>query len=190
MILLILSFLLLVIVIIAIVSVNDITMTTIIIIIAVVAVISIWIALHWRHNDHDDFSNHQPHCCLLNLLFRHRSKKTSKLRVTGLCVGNSPWPVNSPHKWPVTRRMFPFDDVIMRFGINNMNAYGYESLWVTDNTNSCWACWCWNLNILGRSTIWLLMHWLRAGTSAAMVLVLQDKNTFLCFLKQIRHIKG
>ena len=24
------------------------------------------------------------------------------------------WPVNSPHKWPVTRKMFPFDDVIMR----------------------------------------------------------------------------
>ena len=24
-------------------------------------------------------------------------------------------PVNSPHKWPVTRKMFPFDDVIMRF---------------------------------------------------------------------------
>ena len=23
------------------------------------------------------------------------------------------WPVNSPHKWPVTRTMFPFDDVIM-----------------------------------------------------------------------------
>ena len=22
------------------------------------------------------------------------------------------WPVNSPHKWPVTRKMFPFDDVI------------------------------------------------------------------------------
>ena len=25
------------------------------------------------------------------------------------------WPVNSPHKWPVTRKMFPFDDVIMMF---------------------------------------------------------------------------
>ena len=25
------------------------------------------------------------------------------------------WPVNSPHKWPVTRKMFPFDDVIMCF---------------------------------------------------------------------------
>ena len=23
------------------------------------------------------------------------------------------WPGNSPHKWPVTRKMFPFDDVIM-----------------------------------------------------------------------------
>ena len=70
-------------------------------------------SLQWRHNDHNSVSNHQPHDCLLNRLFRRRSKKTSKLRVTGLCVGNSPGPVNSPHKGPVTRRMFPFDDVIM-----------------------------------------------------------------------------
>ena len=69
--------------------------------------------LQWRHNDHDCFSNHQPHDCLLNRLFRRRSMKTSKLCVTGLCVGTSPGPVNSPHKWPVTWKMFPFDDVIM-----------------------------------------------------------------------------
>ena len=69
--------------------------------------------LHWRHNDHEGVSNHQPHGCLLNRIFRRRSKKTSKLRVTGLCVGNSPGPVNSPYKGPVTRKMFPFDDVIM-----------------------------------------------------------------------------
>ena len=69
--------------------------------------------LTWRHNERDGVSNRQPHHCLLNRLFRRRSKKTSKLRVTGLCVGNSPGPVNSPHKWPVTRKMFPFDDVIM-----------------------------------------------------------------------------
>ena len=50
---------------------------------------------------------------LLNRLFRHRSKKTSKLRVTGLCAGISPGSVNSPHKGPVTRKMFPFNDVIM-----------------------------------------------------------------------------
>ena len=69
--------------------------------------------LLWRHNEPDGVSNHQPHGCLFNRLFGHRSKKTSKLRVTGLCVGNSPGPVNSPHKRPVTRKMFPFDDVIM-----------------------------------------------------------------------------
>ena len=46
--------------------------------------------LEWRHNGHDSVSNHQPHDCLLNRLFRRRSKKTSNLRVTGLCVGNSP----------------------------------------------------------------------------------------------------
>ena len=46
--------------------------------------------LRWRHNGHDSVSNHQPYDCLLNRLFRRRSKKTSKLRVTGLCVGNSP----------------------------------------------------------------------------------------------------
>ena len=48
------------------------------------------LSLHWRHNDHDGVSNHQPHRCLLNRLFKCRSKKTSKLRVTGLCAGNSP----------------------------------------------------------------------------------------------------
>ena len=69
--------------------------------------------LQWRHNDQDGVSNHQPRGCLLNRLFRRRSKKTSKLRVTGLCVGNSPGPVNSLHKGPVTWKMFPFDDVIM-----------------------------------------------------------------------------
>ena len=35
-------------------------------------------------------SIHQPHQCLLNHLFGRRSQKTPKLRVTGLCAGNSP----------------------------------------------------------------------------------------------------
>ena len=45
--------------------------------------------LQWRHNGGDSVSNHQPHDCLLNRSFRRRSKKTSKLRVTGQCAGNS-----------------------------------------------------------------------------------------------------
>ena len=46
--------------------------------------------LRRRHNGRDGVWNHQPHDCLLNRLFRRRSKETSKLRVTGLCEGNSP----------------------------------------------------------------------------------------------------
>ena len=49
-----------------------------------------YMTLQCCHNGRDGVSNHQPHGCLLNRVFRHRSKKTSKLRVTGLCVGNSP----------------------------------------------------------------------------------------------------
>ena len=63
--------------------------------------------LHWRHNEHDGVSNYQPHDCLLHCLLRSRWKKILKLRVTGR------WPVNSPHRGPVTRKMFSFDDVIM-----------------------------------------------------------------------------
>ena len=70
-------------------------------------------SLRWRHNGHDCVLNHQPHHCLFNRLVRRRSKKTSKLRVAGLCAGIHRSLVNSPHKWPVTRKMFPFDDVIM-----------------------------------------------------------------------------
>ena len=46
--------------------------------------------LWWRHNWPDGVSDHQRLVCLFNRLFRRRWKKTSKLRVTGLCAGNSP----------------------------------------------------------------------------------------------------
>ena len=71
------------------------------------------VPLQWNHNGHDGISNHQPHHCLLNRLFRRRSQKVSKLRVTGLCAGNSPVTGEFLHKWPVSWKMFPFYDVIM-----------------------------------------------------------------------------
>ena len=46
--------------------------------------------LQCRHNERNGVSNHTRLDCLLDRLFRRRSKKTSKLRVTGLCAGNSP----------------------------------------------------------------------------------------------------
>ena len=87
--------------------------------------------LQWPHNGRDGVSNHQPHHWLLNRLYRHRSKKTSKLRVTGLSVCRSKKIsklrviglcvygefTGDPHKWPVTRKMIPFDDVIMKLWI-------------------------------------------------------------------------
>ena len=48
------------------------------------------LSLQWRHNGRDCVSNHQPHDCFLSRSLWRRSRKTSKLRVTGLCVGNSP----------------------------------------------------------------------------------------------------
>ena len=52
-------------------------------------IVTSW-AWQWRHNGCDGVLNHQPHDCLLNRLFRRRSRKTPKLRVDGLCAGNSP----------------------------------------------------------------------------------------------------
>ena len=68
------------------------------------------LTLRWRHNGRDGVSNHQPRDCLLNRLFRHKAQSSASLAfVRGIHRG----PVNSPHIWPVTRKMFPFDDVII-----------------------------------------------------------------------------
>ena len=46
------------------------------------------ITLLWCHNEREGVSNHRRLNYLLNRLFRRGSKKTSKLRVTGLYEGN------------------------------------------------------------------------------------------------------
>ena len=84
------------------------------------------IPLLWRHNKCDGISNLQPYDCLPNRLFKRRSKKTPKPRVTGPCAGNHQWMVNSPHKWPVTRKIFSFYDVIMHCGL--VTTYGMIDL--------------------------------------------------------------
>ena len=67
-------------------------------------------SLQWRHNERVWVSNFD---CLLIRLLKCRSTKTSKLRVTDFVRGIYRWPVNSPHKGPVVRKKFPFDDVVM-----------------------------------------------------------------------------
>ena len=70
---------------------------------------SVGFLLRWRHNGHDDVSNHQPLHCILNADQRKHQSSASLAFVRAIHRG----PVNSLHKWPVTRKMFPFDDVIM-----------------------------------------------------------------------------
>ena len=70
-------------------------------------------SLQWRHNERNGVSNHQPHDCLLYCLLRRRSKKTSKLRVTGRYEGNSLVTGVFPAQRASNTEMFPLDDVIM-----------------------------------------------------------------------------
>ena len=66
------------------------------------------ITLRWRHNGRDSVSNHHSTVYSDADQRKHQSS-TSLAFVRGIHRG----PVNSPHKWPVTRKMLPFDDVIM-----------------------------------------------------------------------------
>ena len=72
------------------------------------------VPLLWRHNGRDGVSNLQPQLCLINRLCGHRSKKTSKLRVTGLCAVNLPVTGEFPtQRASDAEKMFACDDVIM-----------------------------------------------------------------------------
>ena len=70
-------------------------------------------SLQWRHNGRDGVSNHQPHDCLLNRLSRHKSKKTSKRRVIGLCEGKSQETGEFPAQRDSYAEIVAIDDVIM-----------------------------------------------------------------------------
>ena len=62
------------------------------------------LSLQWRHNERDGDPNHRRLDCLLNCLFRCRSNKTPKLRVTGTCEGNSPVTGESPPPPPPQKK--------------------------------------------------------------------------------------
>ena len=56
--------------------------------------------------------------CLLNCRLRRRSKKHQSSTSVAFVWGIHRWPVNSPHKRQLTRKMFSFDDVIMSCSSN------------------------------------------------------------------------
>ena len=69
-------------------------------------------SLWWRHNGRDGVSKHQPHDCSTVYSGADQSKHQSSASLAFVWVIHR-WPMNSLHKWPVTRKVFPFDDVIM-----------------------------------------------------------------------------
>ena len=70
-------------------------------------------ALQWRHNEHHGVSNHRRLECLLNLLSGADQRKYESSASLAFMGEIHRRPVNSPHKGPVTWKMFPFDGVIM-----------------------------------------------------------------------------
>ena len=72
-----------------------------------------WNSLQWRHNGRDGVANHQPHHFYSTVYSGGDQRKHQNSSSLAFVRGIHRWPVNSPHKWPVTREMFPFDDVIM-----------------------------------------------------------------------------
>ena len=113
--------------------------------IAVIPLLMI-LTLQWRHNELGGVWNHQPHDCLLTCLFRRRSRKTSKLRVTGICEGISPVTGEFPAQRASNTENVSHDDVLMVttglcYAIDIR--HGHMVLRLATETNS----WSWLLRI-------------------------------------------
>ena len=59
-------------------------------------------------------------------------RKHQSLASLAFVWGIHRWLVNSPHKGPVTRKLFPFDDVVMVFWLQKNHPE-------TPNDNQCWC---------------------------------------------------
>ena len=106
------------------------------------------LTLRWRHNDCGGVSNHQPHDCLLNRIFGRISKEHQSSASLAFVREIHRGPVNFPHKWPVTRKMFPFDDVIMKV-CSTVYPWSHISVWFTA------------ILALVEMFFWLLVSWWR-----------------------------
>ena len=97
--------------------------------------------LQWRHNGHDGVSNHR-----LTIVYstvysdadqRKHQSSASLVFVRGIHRG----PMNSPHKWPVTRKMFPFDYVIMQCWVHCCRNVFILTLWNLSNYTADISMW-------------------------------------------------
>ena len=87
-------------------------------------------SLQWRHNECDGVSNHQPHAVYASLYSGADQRKHQSSASLAFVRGIRRWQVSSPHKGLVTRKMFPFDDIIMVISISLL-----ASSWMQDSYN-------------------------------------------------------
>ena len=92
--------------------------------------------LQWHHNKRDGVPKHRILDCLLNPSFRRRSKKKSKLRVTGFCEGNPRVTGGFPSQKSSNAEKFPFVDTIM--SLSTWYQRGYVRDIVKKKHLSCW----------------------------------------------------
>ena len=116
-----------------------------------------YIRLQWRHNEHDMASQITTITTVSIVCSTVCSGADQRIHQSSASLafvrGIHRWPVDSPHKGPVTRKMFPFDDVIMTKGvmqyITSQNHYELQPLWIISA-----KLWKWVISIRQMTGCW------------------------------------
>ena len=141
------------------------------------------------HNVRDGVSNHRCLDSLLHHLFKRRSKKTSKLRVTAFCNGNPPVTGEFPAQRASNAGLFPFDDVIMESEILKMLFFLFLGLQeCRRNRLIQWLLIFWHLMSSGlrQPRFWLRMIWAASVNS----MLRDDRNRrYVLVLNQLTSLR-
>ena len=117
----------------------------------------------WRHNECGGVPIHRRHGCLLNSLFRRRSKTRTKLCVTGLCEGNPPVTGGFPSQRASNAEN---DSIWWRHQCQSVPTEWYQGLYSQSGKTSypqiSWSLEATRLNVIIAVSLWNL-----TGTSAA-----------------------
>ena len=120
-------------------------------------VVNCWI-LQWRHNECDCVSNHRRNDCLLSRLLGADQRMHQRSASLAFMRGIHWWPVNSPHKWPVLRKILQFDEAVMK---HRYDKFRHKML----RYNYCFVC-------FSNQIVWIAIAWY--NTHYLYLLMLHD----------------
>ena len=87
--------------------------------------------LQWCHNERDGIFLITSLTIVHSTIYSGIDQRKQSFGSLAFVRGIHRWPVNSPHKWPVTRKLFPLDDVIVDFVMQMLNNKQQESVTAT-----------------------------------------------------------